>query len=80
MKVNSSKSKVMALNCKNVECSLSIRDESLPEAGEFKCLEILLTRWKVGTRDGQMDRGFIISNEGTALVPHKTYNSFPLCI
>ena len=50
MKVSSSKSKAMVLNQKKVQCSLRVRDQSLPEAEEFKYLGILLMS------DGKLER------------------------
>ena len=39
---------------KKVECSLQVRDESLPQAEEVS-QDLVYECWQVGARDGQMD-------------------------
>jgi len=53
MKFSSSKSKAMVLNWKKMKCSLHIRNESLPQAEEFKYLEVLFTS------DTKLDHCFV---------------------
>jgi len=48
MKVSSSKYEVVVVNWKRLKCNLHVRDESLPQAEEFKYPEILFPS------DGQM--------------------------
>ena len=58
MKVSISKSEAMVLNWKKVECSLQVRDESLPQAEEFNYLGVLFT--SDGRFEWEMDRWILM--------------------
>ena len=65
--VCSSKSEAMVFNGKEVECSLRLREKSLPQVEEFKYLRILFMR--EGNLEQEMDSwSFISCNEGAVPV------------
>ena len=50
MRISTSKSESTVLNRKTVECTLRVRDETLPQVEEFKYLGVLFTS------EGRMER------------------------
>jgi len=76
MKVSSSKYKAMVFNWKKRECSLWVRDESLPQAEEFKCLGIMSNGKSVRWTDGLGLSG----NDCTPLVTRGKEEAFNLLV
>ncbi|TWW63109.1 hypothetical protein D4764_03G0001170 [Takifugu flavidus] len=54
MRISTSKSEVMVLNRKKVECLLRVKEEILPHVGEFKYLGVLFT--SEGRMEKEIDR------------------------